>query len=139
MLKSRPQGMELIGRMPKIVIDLDGTLTIDDPALPYADRLPNLLVVERLREYRAQGFSIAIHTARNMRTYGGNIGQINANTLPVILDWLRRHRVPYDEIYVGKPWPGPGGFYVDDRAIRPQEFLELGYDQIRIITEPLDE
>ena len=65
-----------------------------------------------------------------MRTYQGNIGKINANTLPVILDWLDRYSVPYDEVIVGKPWPGPDGYYIDDRAIRPSEFLSLSHDEI---------
>ncbi len=45
-----------------------------------------------------------------MRTYEGNVGKINVNTLPIIIDWLERHNVPYDEIYVGKPWCGHDGF-----------------------------
>ena len=31
---------------------------------------------------------------------------------------------------MGKPWPGRGGFYVDDRSIRPSEFMALSYEQI---------
>jgi capsule biosynthesis phosphatase len=50
--------------------------------------------------------------------------------LPVIIEWLDRHKIPYDEIYVGKPWCGFDGFYVDDRAIRPDEFLSLDSEQI---------
>jgi capsule biosynthesis phosphatase len=44
--------------------------------------------------------------------------------------WLAKHDIPYDEIHFGKPWPGSGGFYVDDRAIRPSEFRRLSYQQI---------
>ncbi len=44
--------------------------------------------------------------------------------------WLDRHDIPYDEIHVGKPWGGKGGFYVDDKAIRPSEFTKLSYEQI---------
>ncbi len=76
------------------------------------------------------GFEIAINTSRNMRSYGGNIGKITAYTLPVIVDWLRRHEVPYDEIYIGKPWCGHEGFYVDDRAIRPSEFVDKSFEEI---------
>jgi capsule biosynthesis phosphatase len=111
--------------MKRLVIDLDGTITIDEPKLGYPDKLPNLAVVARLREYSAMGFTIVIQTSRNMRTYENSIGLINAHTLPVIIDWLNRYNIPYDEIHVGKPWCGTDGFYVDDRAIRPSEFLEL--------------
>lgn len=116
-----------------IVIDLDDTITIHDPDLPYADQPANAAVVARLCEYRAMGFRIAIHTARNMRTHRGNLGLINALTLPVVIDWLARHAVPYDEIHVGKPWCGDGGFYVDDKAIRPDEFVNLSLPEIEAL------
>ncbi len=120
----------------RLVVDLDDTLTRSDPALSYADKEPNLPLVARLREYRAMGFEIVIQTARNMRTYQGNIGKINANTLPVIVAWLQRHEIPYDEIHVGKPWCGVEGFYVDDRAIRPSEFVSLSLDEINALIKP---
>jgi len=119
--------------MKRLVFDLDGVLTIDDPGRSYADREPNLPVIEKLRDYRAQGFEIVICSARNMRTFGGQIGKINANTLPVIIDWLRRHDVPFDEIHVGKPWCGTEGFYVDDRAVRPSEFVQLNLEEIQAL------
>ena len=117
--------------MKRLVVDLDGTIALDDPALGYADRLPNVPLVERLREYRDAGYEIVICSSRNMRTFEGQIGRINAVTLPVIIDWLRRHDIPFDEVHVGKPWCGTEGFYIDDRAIRPSEFIALGADAIR--------
>lgn len=112
--------------MPRrLVMDLDGTLTLDEPGVPYPEKRPNLAVIARLRAYQAEGFTIVIHTARNMRTHAGDIGRINLHTLPVVLEWLRRHGVPHDEVLVGKPWCGTEGFYVDDRAIRPSEFVAL--------------
>ncbi|HEY8571508.1 HAD-IIIC family phosphatase [Phenylobacterium sp.] len=119
--------------MKRLVFDLDGTITHDDASAPYAERRPNLAVVEKLRAYKAEGFEIVICSARNMRTYAGDIGKINANTLPVILDWLARHDIPYDEVHVGKPWCGTEGFYVDDKAIRPSEFLKLGHEEIHAL------
>lgn len=121
--------------MKRLVFDLDGTIALDDPGRPYAEREPNLPLIARLREYRAQGFEIVIASARNMRTYGGQIGLINANTLPVILDWLAAHDVPYDEVHVGKPWCGTDGFYIDDKAVRPSEFVALSYDQLRALID----
>lgn len=121
--------------MKRLVVDLDNTLTKYNPDLSYADKEPNLPLVEKLREYKSQGFKILIQTARNMRTYNGSVGKINANTLPVILEWLKKHDVPYDEIYVGKPWCGNDGFYIDDRAIRPSEFLNFSLDEINQLIE----
>ncbi|MDZ4317436.1 MAG: HAD hydrolase family protein [Phenylobacterium sp.] len=119
--------------MRRLVFDLDGTLTHDDPGVPYGERRVNRAVVDQLRAYRAMGFEIIICTARNMRTHGGQLGKINALTLPIILDWLARNDIPYDEIHVGKPWCGTDGFYVDDKAVRPSEFATLTYDEIRAL------
>lgn len=114
----------------KIIIDLDHTITAPDSGQSYDDAFPNEPVIARLREYRTQGFSIVIYTARNMRTYSGNLGKINVDTLPRILRWLEANDVPYDEVIVGKPWCGHGGFYVDDKAVRPDEFATLSLAEI---------
>jgi len=116
--------------MKRIIVDLDGTLTIDEKNVPYEDKKPNKVFIEKLRAYKSDGFEIVIATARNMRTYGGSIGHINANTLPVVIDWLNRHKIPYDEIHVGKPWCGHDGFYIDDKAVRPSEFISMDYCDI---------
>ena len=112
-----------------IVIDLDQTLCFSESG-NYANALPNDDVIKKLKEMKEMGFSIVIFTARNMRTFSGNVGKINIHTLPTIIQWLDEYDVPYDEIVVGKPWPGPRGFYVDDKAIRPNEFVSLSIEEI---------
>ncbi|MCA8318266.1 capsular biosynthesis protein [Burkholderia multivorans] len=113
-------------------MDLDDTICSTRGG-NYAESTPRAEVIQRLHEYRAQGFQIVISTSRNMRTYEGNIGKITANTLPIIIKWLDKYNVPYDEIYVGKPWCGTEGFYVDDKAIRPDEFINMSYEEIKKI------
>lgn len=120
--------------MKRLVFDLDDTICRTQSG-DYANAVPLEGVVQRLREYRAMGFEIVISTSRNVRTYQGNVGKITAHTLPIIIDWLQRHAVPYDEIYVAKPWCGHEGFYVDDRAIRPSEFQQMNYAQIMALLE----
>ena len=115
--------------MKRLIFDLDDTLCTTQNG-DYANAQPITEVVEKLREYHRQGFTIVINTSRNMRTYQGNIGAINKNTLPIIINWLARHDIPYDELYVGKPWCGFEGFYVDDKAIRPDELVKLSYAEI---------
>jgi capsule biosynthesis phosphatase len=114
-------------------MDLDGTITVDDPSRSYADREPDLAVVAQMRAYHNNGFTIIIYSARNMQTYASSVGKITAHTLPIIVDWLRRHDIPYDEIHIGKPWCGLEGFYVDDRAVRPSEFVSLTLPQIQAL------
>ena len=120
--------------MKRLIFDLDDTLCTTQNG-DYANAQPITEVVEKLREYHRQGFTIVINTSRNMRTYQGNIGAINKNTLPIIIDWLARHDIPYDELYVGKPWCGFEGFYVDDKAIRPDELVKLSYVEICLLLD----
>lgn len=115
--------------MKRLIVDIDDTICSTVGA-QYAFATAHEAVIKRLREYQAQGFQIVLHSSRNMRTYEGNVGKINANTLPILLDWLHRHDVPFDEIYMGKPWCGHDGFYIDDKAIRPREFVELSHAEI---------
>mgnify|MGYP001495745902 CR=1 FL=1 len=115
--------------LKRLIFDLDGTLTMG-VASNYEEASPNLELIGRLREFKNQGFEIVISTSRNMRTYEGNLGKINKHTLPTIQAWLKKHDVPYDELYVGKPWCGFEGFYIDDKAIRPSEFVSLTHEQI---------
>ena len=115
--------------MKRLILDLDDTIctTVNRD---YRNALPDLKIIERIKAYKKVGFDIVISTSRNVRTYNGSIGLINANTLPVIIEWLEFHEVPYDELYVGKPWCGQEGFYVDDKAIRPSEFSRYSYEEI---------
>ena len=116
--------------MKKIIIDLDNTLTIES-GVSYSEKLVNIDVVNACRQYREMGFEIIISTSRNMRTYNGNVGKINIHTLPAIIQWLDKNKIPYDEIHIGKPWCGFEGFYVDDKAIRPSEFASMSYEEIK--------
>lgn len=118
--------------MNKLVVDLDGTLTLGDTS-DYPNVSPNYGVIEQLREYKLKGFKITIFTARNMRTYEGNVGKINIHTLPIIMEWLNKYKVPFDEVIVGKPWCGHDGFYIDDRAIRPSEFIKFPPEELQAI------
>lgn len=118
--------------MKRLIMDLDGTITSGESG-SYSEATPQQDVVAKMREYKALGFELVISTARNMRTYEGNVGKINVHTLPVIIEWLDKHDIPYDEIIVGKPWCGFEGFYVDDKSIRPSEFTNLSLDEINAL------
>ena len=121
----------MIRRERCIVMDVDGTLCpMKRPVESYEELPPHPEVVARLREYRAEGFYVILATSRNMNSYDGNIGLITAKTAKTLMAWLDRHEIPYDELHVGKPWGGKGGFYVDDKAIRPSEFLKLSYEEV---------
>ena len=116
----------------RIIIDLDDTICVTKNG-DYLNSEPKKEVISKLKEYQENDFEVVIYTSRNMRSFKGNIGLINVKTLPNIINWLDKNKVPYDEIIVGKPWPCFGGFYVDDKAIRPDEFVKLSYEEIKEI------
>jgi capsule biosynthesis phosphatase len=120
--------------MKKLIVDLDDTISITING-EYLNSVPIIPMIEKLNEYKLKGFEIIINTSRNMRTFNSNIGKINIYTLPNILQWLQKYDVPFDEIYIGKPWCGFEGFYIDDKSIRPSEFLKHSYDEIVEILE----
>lgn len=119
-----------------IVIDIDGTLCeIKKREQNYLDVKPKEKVLRKLKQMKEEGFYIILYTARQMRTYEGNLGRINANTGKQIFQWLEKYEIEFDEIYFGKPWCGKSGFYVDDKTIRPSEFEKLSYEEIMILLE----
>ena len=113
------------------IFDIDGTICpIKKKDERYEDLVPYKNMVDKLRYYKANGAKIVLFTSRNMNSYNGNIGIINKKTAKILLDWLDKWEIPYDEIIYGKPWPGYKGFYVDDRTIRPDEFLSYAVDEL---------
>jgi capsule biosynthesis phosphatase len=118
--------------MKRLIMDVDDTICHTGEG-GYSQSVPVWPVIEQIKKYKAQGFEIVLYSSRNVNTFKGNLGRINAHTLPVMIDWLERHGVPFDEIYVGKPWCGHEGFYVDDKAVRPAEFVSRSYEEIRAL------
>lgn len=114
-----------------MVLDVDGTLTIEGASASYSNAMASKAMKSRLTALKSEGYWIILFTSRNMRTHEGNIGAIMKNTAPVLINWLAENEIPYDEIHFGKPWCGHDGFYVDDRAVRPREFVENSIEQLR--------
>ena len=113
------------------IFDIDGTICpIKNKDEKYEDLIPYKDMVEKIREYHDHGAKIVLFSSRNMNSYDGNIGKINKYTAPILIEWLNKWNIPYDEIIFGKPWPGRLGFYVDDRTIRPLEFLNCSVQQL---------
>lgn len=121
--------------MNSFIFDIDGTICpIKLPNEKYEDLIPYPEMVEKIRLLKKEGFRIVLFTARNMRTYDGDIEKILMYTKPIIENWLTKWNIPYDEIICGKPWPGKEGFYVDDRTIRPDELIKYNLEELKEIT-----
>ena len=118
------------------VFDIDGTLCpIKKKDEKYEDLVPFPDMVRKLQYYKENGARIILYTSRNMNSYRGNIGLFNNNTAAVLSAWLEKWKIPYDEIVYGKVWPGHKGFYVDDRTVRPDEFLRYSPEELDRLCE----
>lgn len=116
------------------IFDIDGTLCpIKKKNERYEDLIPYSNIIEKIRFYKENGAKIILFTSRNMNSYHGNIGLINKNTAKILTEWLDKWEIPYDEILYGKPWPGHNGFYIDDRTVRPDEFLKYSVEELDVI------
>lgn len=116
-------GGEPVKHRPVVVVDLDGTLTLDDPSLGYPDKPVDVRVAAAVEAARARGFGVMVLTARGMRTWKNDRALVEAHVRPGVEAWLDKHGIRTDQVHVAKPWCGPGGFYVDDRNLHVEEFV----------------
>jgi hypothetical protein len=98
------------------VIDIDGTICSQNGA-DYPSASPNSQVINRANQLYYAGHQIIYFTAR-----GSTTG----------IDWtdltktqLESWGVKYHELIMGKPY---GDYYVDDKAVLPNHFLEDNLD-----------
>lgn len=138
--------------MKRIVMDIDGTLTTEciclaqvagdeacalidsDPNYKYRYAEPNPNVIGHLKRDHDQEFEVVLYTVRNMHSYDNSLGKITAKTLPVFTERPERHGIPY-----GNPWCGSHGFYVNDKATRPDEFTSMSFEEITRLAENASE
>jgi capsule biosynthesis phosphatase len=120
--------------MKKLIVDIDNTLCKTENG-DYKNSIVVNEVLLKLIEYKKLGFEIILFTSRNMRTYQNNLGKINLNTIPILAGWIKKNKIPCDELYIGKPWCGTEGFYIDDKSIRPDEFISKSYSEIKKIID----
>jgi capsule biosynthesis phosphatase len=98
----------------RICFDLDGTL-VTHPVTPgdYASVRPYTETIAFARYLKRLGNTIVVHTARGMRSAGGNPGVVQAQAAKAVHATLEKFGIPCDELYLGKPY---ADVYVDDLA-----------------------
>jgi len=110
-----------------IVVDLDDTIcfpnhSYDDTERKYELASPNLNMIEALHRAKAKDYRIVVYTARRMLTHHGDLQKIEEDAGEATRKWLNKYNVPCDELIFGKPY---AEYYVDDKALRPDEFVRL--------------
>jgi capsule biosynthesis phosphatase len=102
-------------KQKRFCFDLDNTLvTYPKTQGDYSTVDPIHKNIEYLRFLKESGHHIIIYTARRMKTHGGNVGSIIADIGKVTLDTLLKFKIPYDELFFGKPY---ADFYIDDLGV----------------------
>ena len=109
-----------------LVIDIDHTICTPNDAAKdtfekYGKAEPIPEMIESIRKAKDKGFRIVLLTARRMETHKGDINKVIEDVGELTINWLKEHYVPYDELVFGKP---SAVYYVDDKALRPDEFIE---------------
>ena len=111
----------------RFCFDLDNTL-VTYPKIEgdYRSVEPIPDTINYLKKLKEKGHTIIIYTARRMRTHGGNVGKVIADIGSITLETLEKYKIPYDEIYFGKPY---ADFYIDDLMVNPKTDLNktLGF------------
>jgi capsule biosynthesis phosphatase len=101
----------------RVCFDLDNTL-VSYPTVPgdYTTVEPVVEMVALAQRLHAEGHTVIIHTARRMKTHGGNVGAVVKDIGRITFDTLEKFNIPYDELIFGKPI---ADVYIDDRAVNP--------------------
>tara|TARA_B100001564_G_C20242802_1_gene491280 strand:+ start:194 stop:547 length:354 start_codon:yes stop_codon:yes gene_type:complete len=113
----------------KFCFDLDGTICEDKLGdQTYEDLKPIQGSVEIMQKLKKEGHYLIIYTARNMVTYNNNLGKIIANQSKVVIDWLEKFKIPYDELHFGKP---VADFYIDDKGYKLESWNKF-YEDLQL-------
>ena len=106
-----------------LIVDIDETICKKEDNRPYHEAIPIEKVINSLKKANSEGVYIILFTSRNMRTFRGSIGLINKFTAPTLIKWLDKYKIPYDEIYFGKPW-GKSVSYIDDKSLSIENLIK---------------
>ena len=99
----------------RICIDIDGTICeTKSKNQSYSDVNPLPGAIKYIQQLKNEGNTIILYTARNMKTCNNNVGKVIANIGMTTLSWLKKHNIPFDEIYFGKPL---ADVYIDDKGV----------------------
>jgi len=110
----------------RIVCDLDDTISFTVNR-DWEGAIPDNLVIKKLNQFYDLGWEILILTARGQLSCGGDYTKADKKYRPQIEEWLKKHGVKYTELSFNKPL---GTYYIDDKGLRPDEFVSLEHTEL---------
>jgi len=110
-----------------LVVDVDDTISTHINR-DYENAIPHTKIISKLNKMYESGWKIIYFTARGQVSCNGDLELINQLRRPVLESWMDKHGVKYHELIFGKPI---GVYYIDDKAMRPEEFMSLDYEVLK--------
>lgn len=101
-----------------IVVDVDETLCVVENR-DFINAKPIQEVIDKVNEYYDNGYKVIISTARGQKSCK-TVEEMNKKYREVTENWLKAHNVKYHSLEIG--YKKNADMYVDDKAIRPDEF-----------------
>lgn len=108
-----------------IVTDLDDTLCFTTNR-DWDNSLPNVELIKKYNDLYDNGWEIHIVTARGQLTCNGDSLAAEKKYRNIIENWLLKHNVKYTSLSFQKKY---AKYYVDDKAIKPEDFLKEIIDE----------
>jgi len=106
-----------------LVVDVDDTISTHVNR-NYDDAIPHLDIIQKLNKMYDAGWRIVYFTARGQVSCNGDVALIESSRRPALEAWMNKHGVKYNELLFGKPL---GVYYIDDKSLRPEEFMAMEY------------
>jgi capsule biosynthesis phosphatase len=110
----------------RIILDFDDTISFAKDR-DWDNALPNLPLICKTNRLFDQGWNIDIYTARGSISCATRF-EADTKYRSQIERWLQKHGVKYHELSFDKPL---ASFYVDDKGITPEKFLEIEISQLK--------
>lgn len=110
-----------------LVVDVDDTISTHLNR-DYENAVPHTKIISKINKMYDAGWKIIYFTARGQVSCNGDLDLINQLRRPALESWMEKHGVKYHDLMFGKPI---GVYYIDDKALRPEEFMQLEYEVLK--------
>jgi len=120
-------GIDINSLDPKktIVVDVDDTILTTENR-DYPNSVPNKPLIEKINKLFNTDWTVIYFSARGHVSFNNDAYHVEGEVYPIMEQWMVDNNVQYDHLILGKPI---AAYYIDDKAIRPDEFLELNLDE----------
>ena len=104
----------------RIIVDIDNTLCVVEDR-DFINAKPIQKVIDKVNEYYDKGYEVIISTARGQNSCK-TPEEMQNKYFKVTKEWLDKAGVKYHELEIG--YKKNADMYIDDKAIRPDEFIK---------------